>query len=332
MRRAAGRLAWAPELGSGFGTHSHHRPRPLCPSAHPGVAKVAFTGSTATGRSVYASAAANLRPAVLELGGKSALLIFSDADVDKAVEWAMFGCFWTVGQVSILLLLHAPLHPQGQCTAPLRRPPRPPAPLLHLAPPHPPIHRSAPPPRASWCTKALPLPSSRSSSGAQRASRRGARACLTCRAPACLAALSCCSGTNRGCLISIRLRRQAQIGDPLSPDCRMGALVSEAQYKKVGGWVGGWVGGLAAGGPMLSGVDLASRSAKPQLPPPMHPPHTGAGLHRGSQGGGGAPADRRRPPARRARWRVLRAAHRVYWGGATHAPVAGGGVWAGAGR
>ncbi len=45
-------------------------PPPLC-SAHPGVAKVAFTGSVATGRRVYAAAAGNLRPATMELGGKS---------------------------------------------------------------------------------------------------------------------------------------------------------------------------------------------------------------------------------------------------------------------
>lgn len=43
----------------------------LLHSAHPGVAKVAFTGSVATGRRVYAAAAGNLRPATMELGGKS---------------------------------------------------------------------------------------------------------------------------------------------------------------------------------------------------------------------------------------------------------------------
>ena len=35
----------------------------------------------------------------MELGGKSCLIVFSDADVDDAVEWACFGCFWTNGQV-----------------------------------------------------------------------------------------------------------------------------------------------------------------------------------------------------------------------------------------
>ncbi|KAL6772369.1 ALDH10 [Auxenochlorella protothecoides x Auxenochlorella symbiontica] len=68
-------------------------------SADPRVAKVAFTGSTGTGRAVYLAAARNLRPAVMELGGKSALIVFDDADVARAVEWAMFGVFWTNGQI-----------------------------------------------------------------------------------------------------------------------------------------------------------------------------------------------------------------------------------------
>lgn len=69
------------------------------PSSHPALAKVAFTGSTATGRRVALAAAENLRPATCELGGKSALIIFDDADLDKAVEWVMFGAFWTNGQI-----------------------------------------------------------------------------------------------------------------------------------------------------------------------------------------------------------------------------------------
>lgn len=68
-------------------------------SAHPGLAKVCFTGSVATGRRVNMAAAQNLRPTTMELGGKSALIVFDDADVDKAVEWAMFGSFWTNGQI-----------------------------------------------------------------------------------------------------------------------------------------------------------------------------------------------------------------------------------------
>ncbi|GLI64465.1 hypothetical protein VaNZ11_007737 [Volvox africanus] len=83
-------------------------------SAHPGLAKVAFTGSAATGRRVSLAAAANLRPASLELGGKSALLVFEDADVEKAVEWAMFGAFWTNGQIcssTSRLLVHQDVAP-----------------------------------------------------------------------------------------------------------------------------------------------------------------------------------------------------------------------------
>ncbi|KAK9851874.1 hypothetical protein WJX84_006565 [Apatococcus fuscideae] len=68
-------------------------------SSSPRVAKVSFTGSVATGRRVGQSAAANIKPSTLELGGKSALIIFEDADVNDAVEWAMFGVFWTTGQI-----------------------------------------------------------------------------------------------------------------------------------------------------------------------------------------------------------------------------------------
>jgi aminomuconate-semialdehyde/2-hydroxymuconate-6-semialdehyde dehydrogenase len=52
--------------------------------AHPDVARVSFTGSVATGRAVAAAAGAQLTPASLELGGKSALLVFADADLDLA--------------------------------------------------------------------------------------------------------------------------------------------------------------------------------------------------------------------------------------------------------
>ncbi|KAF6259119.1 aldehyde dehydrogenase domain-containing protein [Scenedesmus sp. NREL 46B-D3] len=68
-------------------------------SSHLALAKVAFTGSTATGQRVAQAAIANLRPATMELGGKSSLIIFDDAELDKAVEWVMFGAFWTNGQI-----------------------------------------------------------------------------------------------------------------------------------------------------------------------------------------------------------------------------------------
>jgi betaine-aldehyde dehydrogenase len=68
-------------------------------ASHPGVDKVAFTGSTNTGRSIMSGASQLIKPVTLELGGKSPLIVFDDADVDKAVEWAMFGAFWTNGQI-----------------------------------------------------------------------------------------------------------------------------------------------------------------------------------------------------------------------------------------
>lgn len=69
-----------------------------CPST--GVAKVAFTGSVATGARIMGMCAPDVRAVSLELGGKSPVLVFPDADIDKAVEWVAFGCFWTNGTVS----------------------------------------------------------------------------------------------------------------------------------------------------------------------------------------------------------------------------------------
>ena len=61
-------------------------------SEHPHIEKVAFTGSTLTGRKIMeASARSNLKNITLELGGKSPNIIFNDADVDQAVAWAAHG-------------------------------------------------------------------------------------------------------------------------------------------------------------------------------------------------------------------------------------------------
>ncbi|MFF4186770.1 aldehyde dehydrogenase [Streptomyces sp. NPDC001691] len=57
--------------------------------AHPDVRRVSFTGSVPTARRIAASAAANLTPLSLELGGKSPLLVFADADLDRAVDLAV---------------------------------------------------------------------------------------------------------------------------------------------------------------------------------------------------------------------------------------------------
>jgi aminomuconate-semialdehyde/2-hydroxymuconate-6-semialdehyde dehydrogenase len=68
--------------------------------AHPGLARVAFTGSVATGRLVAAAAGAQLTPVSLELGGKSPLLVFADADLDLAVGHAA-GQYDNAGQVCL---------------------------------------------------------------------------------------------------------------------------------------------------------------------------------------------------------------------------------------
>ncbi|KDD74239.1 aldehyde dehydrogenase [Helicosporidium sp. ATCC 50920] len=84
-------------------------------SAHADLAKIVFTGRVPTGRAVCAAAARNGRPAVLDLGGKSAMVVFEDADVDRAVEWAMFGVFWTNGQIcsaTSRCLVHELIAPQ----------------------------------------------------------------------------------------------------------------------------------------------------------------------------------------------------------------------------
>ena len=66
---------------------------------HPAVAKVSLTGSVPTGKRVAAAAAATLKHVTMELGGKSPLIVFADADVDQAVSAAMLGNFYSAGQV-----------------------------------------------------------------------------------------------------------------------------------------------------------------------------------------------------------------------------------------
>ncbi|MFN3144039.1 MAG: betaine-aldehyde dehydrogenase [Paracoccaceae bacterium] len=63
------------------------------------VAKVSLTGSVPTGSKVYAAAAAGLRHVTMELGGKSPLIVFDDADLDDAVSGAINGNFYSSGQV-----------------------------------------------------------------------------------------------------------------------------------------------------------------------------------------------------------------------------------------
>ncbi|MFX4226306.1 MAG: aldehyde dehydrogenase family protein [Porticoccaceae bacterium] len=80
-------LNGGPDLGAGLSTH-------------PGIASVSVVGSAATGRAVMRQAADTLKHVSLELGGKNALVMFPDADVEKAVQSAVKGMNlpWTAGQ------------------------------------------------------------------------------------------------------------------------------------------------------------------------------------------------------------------------------------------
>jgi 5-carboxymethyl-2-hydroxymuconic-semialdehyde dehydrogenase len=66
--------------------------------AHPGVPRISFTGETGTGRTIMAAAAPHLKGLSMELGGKSPCLIFADADLDRAVDSALFGVFSLNGE------------------------------------------------------------------------------------------------------------------------------------------------------------------------------------------------------------------------------------------
>ncbi|MDC9818362.1 betaine-aldehyde dehydrogenase [Pectobacterium polonicum] len=69
-------------------------------TTHPGIAKVSFTGGIASGKTVMANAAGStLKDVTMELGGKSPLIIFDDADLDKAADIAMMANFFSSGQV-----------------------------------------------------------------------------------------------------------------------------------------------------------------------------------------------------------------------------------------
>ncbi|MFJ5444030.1 betaine-aldehyde dehydrogenase [Pectobacterium sp. CHL-2024] len=69
-------------------------------TTHPGIAKVSFTGGIASGKMVMANAAGStLKEVTMELGGKSPLIIFDDADLDKAADIAMMANFFSSGQV-----------------------------------------------------------------------------------------------------------------------------------------------------------------------------------------------------------------------------------------
>ena len=88
---------WGPETGKAL-------------AAHPGIDKIAFTGSTETGRAVAHAAAETLTRTTLELGGKSPQVVFEDADLDAAASGVISGIFAAAGQTCLAgsrLLVHA---------------------------------------------------------------------------------------------------------------------------------------------------------------------------------------------------------------------------------
>ncbi|QKT08795.1 aldehyde dehydrogenase family protein [Gordonia sp. X0973] len=84
-------------------------------TAHDGVDKVSFTGSTAVGKQIVQAAAGNLKKLSLELGGKSPMIVLPDADIDAAVPALAVGMFWNSGQICTAgtrLLVHSDIADQ----------------------------------------------------------------------------------------------------------------------------------------------------------------------------------------------------------------------------
>lgn len=82
-------------------------------TAHPQVRQIVFTGSVATGKSIAAAAARNVVPCVLELGGKSAAVVYPDADIDKLIDNVRWGIFFNAGQVCSAMsrvIVHESIH------------------------------------------------------------------------------------------------------------------------------------------------------------------------------------------------------------------------------
>lgn len=73
---------------------------------HPDIAKVSFTGEVGTGKKVMADSAGSLKNITMELGGKSPLIIFDDADLDSAVNGAMVANFYT----QVMTITFSPLY------------------------------------------------------------------------------------------------------------------------------------------------------------------------------------------------------------------------------
>ena len=68
-------------------------------ASHLDIDKIAFTGSTGTGRQIMKMASVNMKNITLETGGKSPLIVFADADLDQAVKWSHVGIMSNMGQI-----------------------------------------------------------------------------------------------------------------------------------------------------------------------------------------------------------------------------------------
>ncbi|KAI1907809.1 mitochondrial aldehyde dehydrogenase [Ophidiomyces ophidiicola] len=82
-------------------------------ASHTDIDKIAFTGSTATGRQIMKMAAVNMKNITLETGGKSPLLVFEDADIEQAAKWAHIGIMSNMGQICTAtsrILVHDSIH------------------------------------------------------------------------------------------------------------------------------------------------------------------------------------------------------------------------------
>ncbi|KAJ4267031.1 hypothetical protein NW762_003129 [Fusarium torreyae] len=84
-------------------------------TSHPGIDKVSFTGSTATGKAVLRSASSTLKRVTLELGGNDPAIIFPDVDIEKTAEKVAFFAFLNSGQICLNLkriFVHESIYPQ----------------------------------------------------------------------------------------------------------------------------------------------------------------------------------------------------------------------------
>ncbi len=95
--------------------HGHGEDIGAAMAAHPHIDKIAFTGSTAVGRKIVEAATGNLKKVSLELGGKSPVIVFPDADLDAVIPAAAMACYLSTGQQCMAgsrLFVHADIYDQ----------------------------------------------------------------------------------------------------------------------------------------------------------------------------------------------------------------------------